>query len=407
MYHRRLPIDLPAAQSAFVWGPRKVGKSTFLREQFPKSLYLDLLDSGLRFALLRQPSELRQILAAAGPDTLAQPVILDEVQKVPELLDEVHWLIENKRYSFILCGSSARKLRHGQANLLGGRAWRFEMFPLVSAEIPDFDLLRALQHGLIPSHYDSARPDRALQAFLDDYLKEEIAAEALTRNLAAFARFLDVVGIMNGQLVNYASIASDVGVDAKTVRSYFEILEDTMIARMLMPLPAKPGSRKHLSSTPKFYVFDPGVARTMRRVRLTGIEGAEAGHLFETFVANELYAHRSYAETRQPVHYYRTKAGAEVDFVLNEGETGIEVKVSRNIRGRDLSGLNSFLDEYPKARAIVVCLEERRRTVVDASGRAIEILPWADFCSALWKGEIGGQIASPPARRRQRRVRHA
>ena len=330
------------------------------------------------------------MLAAATVDQLARPIILDEVQKVPELLDEVQWLIENRKLSFLLCGSSARKLRRGQANLLGGRAWRFEMFPLVSAEVPGLDLERALRHGMIPSHYDTSRPDRSLQAFLDEYLKEEIAALTATRNLAAFGRFLDVVGIMNGQIVNYTAIASDVGVDAKTVRSYFEILEDTMIGRMLLPLPAKPGSRKHLTSAPKFYVFDSGVARIMRRAGLaSGVEGAEAGHLFETFLAHELIAYQSYAETRKRIHYYRTKAGAEVDFILNDGETAIEVKVSHAIRARDLRGLNSFLEEYPKARAIVVCLEERRRTVADAKGRSIEIFPWSEFCGALWKGEIG------------------
>ena len=261
------------------------------------------------------------------------------------------------------------------------------MFPLVSAEVPGLDLLRALTNGLIPSHYDSRNPDRSLRAFLDDYLKQEIAEEAATRNLAAFARFLDVTGIMNGELVNYTRIASDVGVDAKSVRSYFEILEDTLIGRFLQPLPARPGSRKQLSAAPKFYLFDPGVARMLRRVKLTGLDGPEAGHLFETFIAHELFASISYKETRKPVHFYRTKNGTEVDFVVNQGETAIEAKLSRNVRNADLRGLGSFLDEYPAARAIVACLEPRRR-VIESQGRRIEIFPWAEFCAALWKGEI-------------------
>ena len=401
MYNRCLRIDLPPGQSAFVWGPRKIGKSTFLRNAFPQSIYLDLLDSSLRFPLTRRPAALREMLAAATPEQRASPIILDEVQKVPALMDEIHWLIENSTMSFILCGSSARKLRRGQANMLGGRAWRYEMFPLVSAEVPDLDLARALGHGLIPSHYDSARPDRSLRAFIEDYLKEEIAAEALTRNLAAFARFLDVMGIMNGQLINYASIASDVGVAAKTVRSYFEILGDTMIGRMLEPLPAKEGSRKQLSATPKFFMFDPGVARMMRRGRAdAALQGMESGHLFETFIAHELFAHRSYADTHFDMHFYRTKAGAEVDFILGTGGVAIEVTISRNVRARDLSGLNSFLDEYPKARAIVVCLEDRRRVIEDATGRRIEIFPWAEFCAALWRGEI----TAPPQQLRGRKA---
>lgn len=399
MYHRIPILDLPPAQSAFVWGPRKVGKSTFLRSQFPDSIFLDMLDSNLRHSLLKRPAALREILDSEPPARLKLPIILDEVQKVPELLDEIHYLIESRRLSFIMCGSSARKLRRGQANLLGGRAWRFEMFPLVSAEVPGLDLHRALTNGLIPSHYDAVRPERALTSFLDDYLKEEIAAEALTRNLAAFARFLDVTGIMNGQIVNYAAIASDVGVDAKTVRSYFEILQDTLVGRFLEPLPAKPGSRKLLSASPKFYLFDPGVARVLRRVKLTGLSGPEAGHLFETLIAHELFAWIAYQENRKPIHFYRTKAGAEVDFVLNMGETAIECKLSGEIRGTDLRGINSFLDEYPDARAIVICQEHRRRNV-EAQGRTIEIWPWRDFLTALWAGEdFAGRVKSHKRKR--------
>ena len=389
MYHRVLKLDLPQnePQSAFIWGTRKSGKSTFLKESYPDSLFFDMLDSNLRFALLRQPSRLREIIDASPPEKLRLPIILDEVQKVPDLLEEVHYLIENRRLSFIMCGSSARKLRKGQANLLGGRAWRFEMFPLVSAEVPGLDLLRALTHGLIPSHYDSTRPERALQAFTDDYLKEEIAAEALTRNLAAFARFLDVMGIMNGEMVNYSSIASDVGVDAKTVRSYFEILQDTMIGRFLPPITAKSGSRKQLVATPKFHLFDPGVARVLRKVNITALQGPEAGRLFETFIAHELHAYIGYKEKTKDIHYYRTKSGAEVDFILNNRQTAIEVKISRNIKKADLRGLNSFLEDEPGARAIVVCLETQRR-VMTAFNRKIEIFPWAEFCKALWNGEI-------------------
>jgi uncharacterized protein len=387
VFPRTLDLNLPPGQSAFLWGPRKVGKSTYLRSRFPNSIWFDLLDSDLRFALLRRPVQLREMIQAAPERQRAEPVIIDEVQKVPDLLDEVHWLVENRRLSFVLCGSSARKLKRGQANLLGGRAWRYEMFPLVSAEVPGLDLLRALRNGLIPSHYESPQAQRSLDAFLHDYLKEEIAAEALTRNLAAFTRFLDVVGIMNGELVNYAKIASDVGVDAKTVKGYFEILEDTLLGRFLEPLPSKPGSRKHLVATPKFYLFDPGVAGALRRTEISSLAGAEAGHLLETFIAHELSAFHSYRASRRSMHFYRTKAGAEIDFVLNGGEVAIEVKLSDHIRGADLRSLNGFLEEFPLARAIIVCLEPRSR-IVTAGTKSIEILPWEEFCSKLWKGEV-------------------
>jgi predicted AAA+ superfamily ATPase len=261
------------------------------------------------------------------------------------------------------------------------------MFPLVSAEVPNLDLLRALRNGLIPSHYESPQAHRSLDAFLHDYLKEEIAAEALTRNLAAFTRFLDVVGIMNGEMVNYARIASDVGVDAKTVKAYFEILEDTLLGRLVAPMPMKPGSRKHLVATPKFYLFDPGVAGALRRTEINNLAGAEAGHLMETFIAHELFAFHSYRSNRRLIHFYRTKAGAEIDFVLNHGEVAIEVTVADHIRGTDLRALNGFLEEFPQARAIVVCLEPRRR-IVTSGTKSIEILPWQEFCRLLWQGQV-------------------
>lgn len=386
VYTRKLQIQLPPRQSTFLWGPRKVGKSTMLEQQFPGSIRLDMLDSDLRYDLIRRPALLRQILAA-NRDRLHLPVIIDEVQKAPGLLDEVQLLIESQGVSFVLCGSSARKLRRGQANLLGGRAWRFELCPLVTAEVPDFDLFRALDRGLIPAHYDSEYATRSIEAFATDYLHEEVAAEALTRSLAAFARFLELLGIMNGEMVNYAKTASEVGVDAKSIRGYFEILADTMIGRLLQPLPQKPGSRKNLVATPKFYLFDPGLARVLRKVELRGLSGADAGHLFETFLMNEIFGYRAYLERKVAMHFYRTKAGAEVDFVLDQGKLAIEAKVSDGIRNRDLAGMNSFLDEYPEARAIVVCLESRRR-VVENDGRRIEITPWRDFCAELWRGEI-------------------
>src|SRR3989339_678577 len=174
---RILTIDLPPRQSAFLWGPRKTGKSTFLMENFPKSIVYDFLQTDLFLEFSKKPSLLRERLLAKDSQILRHPVILDEVQKIPQILDEVHWLIENKGLRFILCGSSARKLKRGQANLLGGRAWRFEMFPLVSAELKTIDLLRALNHGMIPNHYLEDRYQKSLIAYTTDYLKEEVFAE--------------------------------------------------------------------------------------------------------------------------------------------------------------------------------------------------------------------------------------
>ncbi|HEY3738869.1 MAG TPA: DUF4143 domain-containing protein [Bryobacteraceae bacterium] len=387
MYDRILDIALPKGQAAFLWGPRQIGKSTLLQTRFADSLWLDMLDSGLFLMLDRRPGILRELIAAATPHQLRRPIVIDEVQKVPLLLDEIHWLIVNRKLSFLLCGSSARKLKRGRANLLGGRAWRFEMFPLVTAEVPDFDLLRALTHGLMPAHYQAARPDRSLTSFVHDYLREEIAAEAFARNLSAFARFLDMVGIMNGELVNYAKIASDCGVDAKSVRSYFSILEDTLLGSFLQPLSHKTGSRKQFTATPKFYLFDPGIARTLRRTRITAVIGPEAGHLFETFILNEIRACLSYRELNVPLNFYRTRDGAEVDFVIDNGSIAIEAKISDRIRSADLRSVLSFVSEYPKSRVIIVSLEPRKR-VIELDGKRVEIYPWRMFCDELWDGKI-------------------
>ena len=387
MYDRILDISLPKGQAAFLWGPRQIGKSTLLQTRFSDSLWLDMLDSELFLMLNRRPGLIRELVAAATPLELRKPIVIDEVQKVPLLLDEIHWLIVNRKLSFLLCGSSARKLKRGKANLLGGRAWRFEMFPLVTAEVPDFDLLRALTHGLMPAHYQSARPDKALDAFVHDYLREEIAAEAHARNLAAFAKFLELVGIMNGELVNYAKIASDCGVDAKSVRSYFSILEDTLLGSFLEPLSHKKGSRKQLTATPKFYLFDTGVARTLRKTKIHAVAGPEAGHLFETFLLNEIRAYLSYREVKVALNFYRTRDGAEVDLIIDNGSIAIEAKISDRVRQADLRSFSSFLGEYPRARAIVVSLEPRKR-VVELDGKRVEIHPWRAFCEELWAGKI-------------------
>src|SRR3990167_1505172 len=219
-FNRLLKMDLPSHQSAFLWGARKTGKTTYLAEHFPHSIKYDLLKTDELARLLAGPHLLREELLLLTPNELQFPVIIDEVQKAPLLLNEVHWLIENKKVSFILCGSSARKLKRGAANLLGGRAWRFQFYPLVYPEIPNLDLLRVFKNGLLPANYLSNQPERMLRAYVGDYLAEEIQAESLVRNLPAFARFMELVGYTNGQMLNFANIARDCAIDAKTVKDY-------------------------------------------------------------------------------------------------------------------------------------------------------------------------------------------
>ncbi len=379
---RILKIDLPAKQSAFLWGPRKTGKTTYLRDVFPGSLSFDFLKTDLAFEFAKKPSLLREQLLAKNPARLNAPVVLDEVQKVPTVLDEVQWLIENKNLRFILCGSSARKLKRGKANLLGGRAWRFEMFPLVSAELPRVDLLQALNRGMIPDHYFRDSWRKSLDGYIRDYLKEEVFAEGLTRNIPAFARFFDAVGYSHGEMINFSNIARDAGVDSKTVKEYFQILVDTLLGRIVEPFAKKP-SRQVISRAPKFFLFDVGVAGAIVKRLIPEARGPVFGRAFEHFIFTELAAHSSYRELGYAIRYWRTKSGLEVDFILGDGEVAVEVKGSSRIDDREFRALASFRDEYTPNKAIIVCNEREERQFAN-----IRLMPWRVFLAALWAGEI-------------------
>lgn len=332
--------------------------------------------------LSKEPHRLREELSSIKQ--VPQPIIIDEIQKIPPLLDEVHWLIENKRFSFILCGSSARKLKRGHANLLGGRAWRFELFPLTTRELGrQFDLLTALNHGLLPSHYFDDHYRRSLKAYVYDYLKEEIQYEGLVRNLPSFARFLDAVPFSMGELVNYTNIAQECAVDAKTVAHYFQILVDTLTGFFLEPF-RKRRNRQIISETPKFYLFDVGIAGSLMSRTLATNRGSEFGKAFEHFLLMELLAYRSYTEKDFRLSFWRTKDGHEVDFVIGDGEIAIEVKGSSTVKSQDLKGLRIFMDEHSPKRSILVCQEKVSRKTNDG----IEILPWQQFLDQMWAGDF-------------------
>jgi predicted AAA+ superfamily ATPase len=379
---RMLNIEIPQRQSAFLWGPRKTGKSTYLKEVFPQSLLYDFLKTDLALEFTKRPSLLREQVLAKDAAFLEHPVILDEVQKIPQILNEVHWLIENKGLRFILCGSSARKLKRGKANLLGGRAWRYEMFPLVSAELGDVDLLRVLHHGMIPDHYLRENYQKSLSGYVLDYLKEEVFAEGLTRNIPAFARFFDAVGYTHGELTNYSNIARDCGVDAKTVKEYYQILVDTLLGRIVEPFKRRQ-SRQIITKAPKFYLFDVGVAGAMTKRHISEERGELFGKAFEHFIFTEIAAHSSYKELDYRINYWRTRAGYEVDFVLGEGEVAIEVKGQSSVGNRDMRPLKAFLEEYAAKKALVVCNEKEKRVV----GK-IRVMPWRRFLEELWEGRI-------------------
>ena len=370
-------IDPPTDRSAFLWGPRKTGKTTLLRQQFPEACWIDLLDYDLFLSLSQRPSSLRQILEAQFSKT----VVIDEVQKVPNLMDEIHWLIENRGYQFILCGSSARKVRRGKSGLLGGRAWRFELYPLVTKELKSFDLDRALHVGLIPSHYFASTPDMDLKGYVQDYLKEEVQAEALTRNLPAFSKFLRAAAITNGMLLNYSNAARESGVSVKTIREYYQILEDTLIGRQLAPW--RKAKKRRLIETAKFFFFDTGIVSNLLEQRSLVSGTKEYGRAFEHFILQECWAYRHYSKLEFPISFWRTASGSEVDLILGDAEVAIEVKASSSVADRT-KGLHLFHEENNCRKSLIISKEPRPRKI----SSQITVLPWQDFCEKLWAGDI-------------------
>ena len=379
MLKRLLKLDKAKDESLFLWGSRQTGKSTLLKMLFPDAYLYDLLKSDVRMALQLRPSQLREECELLDDGEL---IIIDEVQKVPALLDEVHWLIENKRQRFILSGSSARKLRRSGANPLGGRALRQTLFPLVSAEVPDFDLNRALNHGMLPRHYLMENPTMRVQAYIGDYLQQEIVEEAIVRRLDAFTRFLQVAALSNSEIVNYTNIAQDCGVSSKTVKEYFTILEETMLG-FFLPSYTKVVKRRVIQS-PKFYYFDVAIPNhLLRRIPLQ--PGTDVyGHALEHLVIQELRAFMSYCQPLKSLTYWHTLDNKyEVDAVLGDAEVAIEVKSSKNVGSHDTKGLKAFGEEYPEAKLYLLSLEDRPRKF-----NGVEVWPVELFFKHLWDGKV-------------------
>lgn len=365
-------------ESLFLWGARQTGKSTLLKALYPDSLWFDLLQTDVFARLQRNPSQLREIIVASQPKA---PVVIDEIQKIPALLDEVHWLIENEHTRFILSGSSPRKIIRSQANLLGGRALRYELFPLVSNEIPDFSLLRALNHGLLPRHYLSENPVKLIESYIGNYLRDEIMAEARLRNVSSFSRFLEVAAFSNGEMVNYSNIASESAVSAPTVKEYFQILEDTLIGRFLPSFQKRPKRRVILA--PKFYFFDVGIVNYLLKRGKIEMGSESFGNPFEHFIYQELFAHSHYSGAQYPLYYWRTASQIEIDFVLGDHEIAIEVKSTKNATPRHAKGLMRFAEEYTVKKQLLVTNDSFPRQM----GKTL-VLPWNIFLQKLWAGEI-------------------
>ncbi len=375
-YVDRLPdlAEWLKRKSHFLLGPRQTGKTTLIRRRLPRARVYDLLDSSVYLALSQHPGRLGEEL---GPRD--RIVVIDEVQRLPELLNEVHRLIEERGVRFLLTGSSARRLRRGGVNLLGGRARTRHLHPLTYRELgARFDLARALERGLLPSVYFSDDPAADLAAYAGTYLQQEIVAEGATRNAPAFSRFLRVAALCNATVVNFTAIASDAQVARTTVYEYVEILRDTLILHEV-PAWTRSTSRKPLVSS-KYYFFDVGVASALQG-RLVRKGTPEFGPAFETFILHELVCHRDYAGGAE-IRHWRSDSGFEVDFVLGD-HTAVEVKAKENVSPRELRGLLALAEERPIGRAFCVSLERRRRRV-----GGVTILPWAEFLDALWADEL-------------------
>ena len=384
MFSRYYQLDKELDTSVFLFGARQTGKTTLLLQQFPNAEYIDLLDSVTLRKFSNYPETLFEMYKDSDSNTV---VIIDEIQQVPLLLNEVHRLIHKRGIRFILCGSSARKLRRKGYNTLGGRALPCYLYPLVSAEIPDFDIDTALTKGMLPAFYTAKNAYRLLASYLDVYLRQEIKEEALVRNLSNFQRFLDAAALTDGEIVNYNNIATDCGVSANSVKEYFSILEDTLVGYMI-PAFAKRVKRRIVLS-PKFYFFDIGVTNYLLHRKEVVRGTTEYGHAFEHFVMQELIAYIGYTHNDNRLSYWRTKDGVEVDAVIGNDLLGgaklaIEIKSTEDVQNKHLKGLRTFADEHPDCRRIVVALDRFTRRTVDN----IEIMYVYDFLRQLWSGKL-------------------
>jgi len=383
MVNFKRTLDLGALvkkKSFFLLGPRATGKSFLIREQLGgQATVIDLLRSDVFLRLSADPSLLESMIDGDRRGATA-PVVIDEVQKLPPLLDEVHRLIEERKMHFILTGSSARKLRRGHANLLGGRAWTANLYPLTYAEIPKFDLSRFLRYGGLPPVVLGEDPEEELHAYVRTYLHEEIQAEGLVRRLPAFTRFLTTAASTNGQMLNFAKIGSDAGLPAATVREHYFLLEDTLVG-FLLPAWTKSTKRKAIS-TAKFYFFDTGVAHALGGTRVLDRNSDLYGRSFEQWIAMELRAYLGYRRRHDELGYWRSTADHEVDFVIGD-HVAVEAKATRRVGASDLRGLTALAEEKIVRQLFLVSEDP-----IETKRGPIRCLPWRTFLDELWGDKL-------------------
>ncbi len=374
LYKRRLNLlQLAKKKSFFLFGPRSTGKTTLVHQYFPKAKIYDLLDYQVYSNLVKRPK-----LLAEGSHNL---IIIDEIQKLPFLLDEVHRLIQQKNQNFILTGSSARKLKSKGVNLLAGRAWSVELFPLTFSEIPQFNLIKYLNRGGLPHIYNSSDYKEELNAYINFYLREEIKNEALTRNINAFSEFLDLIALSNGEEINYNSFSQDMQISPSTLKNYLEILNDTLLG-FYLPAYTRTKKRKAISRS-KYYLFDIGITNTLCQRGLIKYNGELFGKIFEHFIILEIRAFLSYNRKRLNMSYWRSTSQMEVDLIIGN-RVAIEVKSSYLIQDKHLRGLRALKEEGLIQKYLVISMDRNLRITKDK----IKILPWKLFLKKLWKGDI-------------------
>ncbi|MFT3742264.1 MAG: AAA family ATPase [Gammaproteobacteria bacterium] len=376
MYTRYLNLaDLLKKRSYFLMGPRGVGKRTLIEQTLPEAKIYDLLNASTFQRLVRDPTLISQETKA---DDL---VVIDEIQKFPILLDEVQRLIVKRKQTFLLTGSSARKLRRGGANLLAGRAFQAQLLPLISQEIPHFELLTHLNTTGLPEFYGNPAAHEYLTAYVGTYLQEEIQAEALTRNLSGFIRFLEVVALCNGEEISHTNISSDCGVSIRTLEGYFGILDDTLLGFSVKPFLAT--TKRKAITRSKYFLFDIGVVSSLTQRGQVELKSELFGRVFEHFIALELRAFLAYHFIRAPLQYWRSTSHFEVDFVIGD-KLALEVKGTDLVMDKHLKGIRALKEEGLIKTYIVVSLDHHERLTADG----IHILPWEVFLKKLWSGEL-------------------
>lgn len=384
---RALKLPEKPEQSFFLWGPRKAGKSTLLHNIYQGAKFIDLLETDVYIKYLNEPWQLRKEIEyelEKGALNKKLPIVIDEVQRVPLLLDEVHLMIEKHKLCFVLCGSSVRKVKRGRANLLGGRALRYELSGLSAIELKeDLSLEQILNRGYMPKHYLSKNYKDQIKSYVADYLKEEIAQEALVRNISSFSNFLRAVSFSDGEIINLSNIASDCGIAVNTVKAHFEILEDTLLGSFLQAFRKRP--KRRIIQSPKFYFFDVGLVNNLAKRGYIQAGSELFGKAFENWVFHELKTYNSYIDTDWDITYWRLSTGVEVDFVINDMEIAIEVKAKEKITNNDLKGLRELKKEHPKIkRRLIVSLVKNNSLTEDK----IEIINYSTFIKRLWSNSI-------------------